>query len=102
DQGWSLEFSERRGVRAWGPFAIAFRIRPWCSPQVVLHEPELLGSAIHADIVVGARMADERLEASGVGGEPIHHVTAVGASSRSRAVGVDKWVMSQRVICAFH
>ncbi len=65
-------------------------------------EPEFFGGAVHSGLVVYARVADERLESSGVRRDPIHHVAAIGAACRGHAARVHERIFCKHEVRSLH
>src|SRR5262245_26920727 len=73
---------------------------PRRTTEFPLREPELLGSAILACEVEGARVADECTKPVGMAGNPVHHEPAVRSPTGGHALTVEEFVFPQRVVKA--
>src|SRR5580692_6877448 len=77
-------------------------MRPRGPTELPVHKPKLLGRSVHAHHVVRSRMADEAFEPVRMRGNPVHHVAAKRASGRRKPRAVNKRILRDRGIRAFH
>src|SRR5580700_5895479 len=77
-------------------------MRPWWSTELPIHKPKLFGGSVLAHQVIRSRMADQAFEPIRARGNPVHHVPTKRATCRGELFAVNKRILCDRGIHAFH